>query len=114
MWEEGAPHPVDWRPTKLSQEDLDQAHGEPHDPSAKAEDSSEEKPEGTSLVLGIPAGCESDIGSNLDELDIELEAPLDQFSDLEDEDEEEAEDWFIQARKFLPVRENCPGQIRTD
>ena len=73
VWEEGfvegAPHPADWKPTKLSQEDLDQALGEPLDPSTKVEESYVEKPKGTSLVLGIPAGCESDIESrsNLDE-----------------------------------------------
>ena len=99
VWEEGtvegATHPADWRPTKLSQddldqEDLDQVLRELLDPSAKAEESSEGNSEGTLLVQGIPAGCESDLGSNLDEND--LEAPSNQFFDLEDDDEEDVED----------------------
>ena len=86
-WEEGvmegAPLPLDWKPTKITQDDLDRVFKEPLDPTAKAEGSSEGNPEGTSLVLGFPAGYESELGSNLGEL--ELEAPSDQFSDFEDE-----------------------------
>ena len=69
---EGTPHPVVWRPsTAISQKVLDQVFSESLAPSAKSEVSSEGNPTKTSPVKGFPAGYESEIDSNLDEIDLE-------------------------------------------
>ena len=116
MWKEGTecvPHPADWRPLReLSQEDLDQALGESHDSATKIEEQHEGKPKGASLVSGIPTGCELDVEtqSNLDEFEMDLEAPSDYFSDDDEPfrapvqlEEEEVEDRFIQTSLTMPA-----------
>ena len=120
VWEEGVMEgtllPSDWKPTRIIQDDLDQVFKETLEPTAQAkgsseaqaEGSSEGNPAGTSLVSGYPAGYESELGSNLDVL--ELEAPSDQFTDFE----EEVEDWFCRTRSTRPPSSYLSGKIAQD